>query len=150
MLEAFLTSTVPTDWTSFRDALRKFGAPSQNFVYADADGHIGYQMPGAIPVRTDPSDQGCRPVPGWDGKHEWVSYVPFDDLPSVVDPAVRPHRDGEQHRIDGGDVFLGVEFDRGDRAARIIELLDAAGDRRDARHHGRDPGRHPPPQRPRG
>ena len=75
-----------TDWTSFRAALSKFGAPSQNFVYADVDGNIGYQMPGAIPVRTDPNDHGLRPVPGWDGQHEWASYIPFDQLTSVYNP----------------------------------------------------------------
>ena len=126
VLEAFLAVDRASDWTSFRDALRNFGSPSQNFVYADADGHIGYQMPGAIPVRTDPADQGLRPVPGWDGKHEWVSFVPFDDLPSVFDPS-SGRIVTANNKIDGGDVFLGVEFDRGDRAARITELLDAAG-----------------------
>ncbi|MHB8892336.1 MAG: penicillin acylase family protein [Candidatus Limnocylindrales bacterium] len=126
VLEAFLTIDRASDWTSFRDALRLFGAPSQNFVYADADGHIGYQMPGAIPVRTDPADQGLRPVPGWDGQHEWEGFVPFDDLPTVFDPP-SGRIVTANNRIDGGDVFLGVEFDRGDRAARITELLDAAG-----------------------
>jgi penicillin amidase len=128
VLEAFLAIDRATDWTSFRDALRNFGSPSQNFVYADADGHIGYQMPGAIPVRTDPADQGLRPVPGWDGKHEWVSFVPFDDLPSVFDPP-SGRIVTANNKIDGGKVFLGVEFDRGDRAARITEMLDAAGSR---------------------
>jgi penicillin amidase len=126
VLEAFLTVDRATDWTSFRDALRLFGAPSQNFVYADVDGHIGYQMPGAVPVRTDPADQGLRPVPGWDGRHEWASFVPFDALPSVFDPP-SGRIVTANNRIDGGTVFLGVEFDRGDRAARITELLDAAG-----------------------
>ncbi len=124
--EAFLAIDRATDWTSFRDALRLFGAPSQNFVYADADGHIGYQMPGAIPVRTDPADQGLRPVPGWDGRHEWEGFVPFDDLPSVFDPP-SGRIVTANNKIDGGPVFLGVEFDRGDRAARITEMLDAAG-----------------------
>ena len=126
VLEAFLTIDRAHDWTSFRDALRLFGAPSQNFVYADADGHIGYQLPGAIPVRTDPADQGLRPVPGWDGQHDWEGLVPFDDLPTVLDPP-SGRIVTANNRIDGGDVFLGVEFDRGDRAARISELLDAAG-----------------------
>ena len=122
------TSTGPTDWTSFRAALAKFGAPSQNFVYADVDGHIGYQLPGAIPVRTLATDIGDRPVPGWDGQHEWESYVPFDDLPSVFDPP-SGRIVTANNAVYSDKAFIGAEFDRGDRAARILELIDAAGDR---------------------
>jgi penicillin amidase len=126
VLEAFLGVDRATDWSSFRDALRMFGAPSQNFVYADAHGNIGYQLPGAIPVRTDPADIGVRPVPGWDGKHEWVSYVPFDSLASVFDPP-SGRIVTANNEVYSPSVFLGAEYDRGDRAARITELIDKAG-----------------------
>ena len=116
------------DWDSFRAALAKFGAPSQNFVYADADGHIGYQMPGLVPVRTRDDDLGLRPVPGWDGEHEWESYVPFDELPSVFDPP-SGRIVTANNAVHSDTVFIGAEFDRGDRAARILQLIDEAGDR---------------------
>ena len=128
ILEAFLGVDRATDWTSFRDALRNYGAPSQNFVYADVDGHIGYQMPGTVPVRTLADDLGDRPVPGWDGQHEWVSYVPFDDLPMVLDPPSGRIATAN-NKVWSDGPFLGQEWDRGDRAARILELIDAAGDR---------------------
>ncbi|HYO44906.1 MAG TPA: penicillin acylase family protein [Candidatus Limnocylindrales bacterium] len=127
VLEAFLDVDRATDWTSFRAALAKFGAPSQNFVYADADGHIGYQMPGRVPVRTLDTDLGTRPVPGWDGRHEWTGYVPFDDLPSVFDPPTGRIVTAN-NAVFSDKAFIGVEFDRGDRAARILELIDEAGD----------------------
>ncbi len=126
--EAFLDVDRASDWTSFRAALAKFGAPSQNFVYADADGHIGYQMPGKVPVRTLVDDHGLRPVPGWDGRHEWASYVPFDDLPSVFDPASGRIATAN-NAVYSDKAFIGAEYDRGDRAARILELIDAAGDK---------------------
>jgi penicillin amidase len=127
VLEAFLDVDQATDWTSFRAALAKFGAPSQNFVYADVDGHIGYQLPGKVPVRTLASDLGSRPVPGWDGQHEWTGWVPFDDLPSVFDPP-SGRIVTANNAVYSDKAFIGVEFDRGDRAARILELIDAAGD----------------------
>jgi penicillin G amidase len=71
-------------WTEFLDAIRRFGAPSQNIVYADVDGHIGYAMSGRIPVRT--GSDGGTPVPGWTGDYEWTGVVPPDQLPSVLDP----------------------------------------------------------------
>ena len=48
------------DWEQFRAAAKLFTVPSQNLVYADTDGNIGYQSPGIIPVRT----HGRRPLAG--------------------------------------------------------------------------------------
>jgi penicillin amidase len=72
------------NWQEFQAAFSHFGAPSQNVVYADVDGHIGYQATGFIPIRA--SGDGALPVPGEDDAHEWTSYVPYDKLPSVYDP----------------------------------------------------------------
>ncbi len=85
-LEAFLGLNVAADWDDFRASLSLYGAPSQNFVYADVDGHIGYQLPGYVPVRSDPTDRGDRPVSGSDGSGEWVGRIPFDDLPTPARP----------------------------------------------------------------
>lgn len=73
-----------SDWTSFREAARSFEVPSQNLVYADVDGNIGYQSPGRIPIRS--GYDGRWPVPGWDSKYRWIGYIPFDALPSVLNP----------------------------------------------------------------
>lgn len=72
------------NWQEFRQALSQFATPSQNVVYADVDGHIGYQAMGFVPVRA--SGDGTVPVSGADGKHDWTGYLPFDKLPSVYDP----------------------------------------------------------------
>ena len=72
------------NWDQFREALSTFATPSQNVVYADVDGHIGYQPMGFMPVRA--SGDGTVPVSGADGKHDWIGYVPFDKLPDVYDP----------------------------------------------------------------
>ena len=42
--------------------------PSQNFVYADVDGHIGYYLPGRIPIRARAAT-GPTPADGWTGEH---------------------------------------------------------------------------------
>ncbi len=72
------------NWEQFRQALSMFATPSQNVVYADVDGHIGYQAMGFVPTRA--SGDGTLPQPGADGKHDWTGYIPFDKLPSVYDP----------------------------------------------------------------
>ena len=39
------------NWEQFRKALSVFATPSQNVVYADVEGNIGYQAMGFVPVR---------------------------------------------------------------------------------------------------
>ena len=72
------------DWDEFRRALSLMGGPSLNFVYADVNGHIGYQAAGRIPLRTWATND--LPVAGNDNAHEWTGVVPFEKLPSVFDP----------------------------------------------------------------
>jgi penicillin G amidase len=72
------------NWDEFRRALASWDSPSQNTVYADVDGHIGYQASGHIPLRA--AGDGSLPVSGADNQHEWTGYIPFDKLPVVFDP----------------------------------------------------------------
>ncbi len=72
------------DWASFRAAARAFEVPSQNLLYADIEGNIGYQSPGRIPIRS--GYDGRWPVPGWDSQYRWAGYIPFDALPSELNP----------------------------------------------------------------
>ncbi|HVP43757.1 MAG TPA: penicillin acylase family protein [Terriglobales bacterium] len=72
------------NWQQFREALSRFPGPGQNVVYADVDGHIGYQAAGLVPLRK--AGDGSVPVPGDTGAYEWTGYIPFDQLPRVLDP----------------------------------------------------------------
>jgi penicillin G amidase len=109
-------------WKDFRAAAKRLTVPSQNLIYADVEGNIGYQAPGDIPIRS--RGDGRWPVPGWDGKHEWKGYVPFDALPRVLNP-------GEGFIITAnnrviGDQYpytLGADTAPGYRSARIRNLL---------------------------
>lgn len=124
LLQSVLQINRATNWQEFREALRFWDAPSQNFVYADIEGNIGYQMPGRIPIRAQ--GDGRAPVPGWSGEYDWRGEVPFDELPfvfnppegvivtannAVIDPRRYPH-------------FLGRDWDHGFRARRIWQLLN--------------------------
>src|SRR5215469_14551590 len=72
------------DWDQFRRAFSEFDAPGQNVVYADVDGNIGYQATGKVPIRA--GGDGSLPVDGSNNAHEWIGYIPFDKLPSVLNP----------------------------------------------------------------
>ena len=70
------------NWAEFRSAMEKWWGPTLNFVYADVDGHIGYQAVGKIPLRPG----GLSGTPIHDTQHEWAGFVPFGALPSTLDP----------------------------------------------------------------
>ncbi len=72
------------NWDEFRKAFSTFGAPGQNVMYADVDGHIGYQATGRVPIRA--AGDGSLPVSGSDDAHEWKGWIPFDEMPHVYDP----------------------------------------------------------------
>jgi penicillin amidase len=113
-----------TDCATFRDALHEWTAPIQNVVYADTQGAIAYSLPGKIPVRA--RGDGRVPVPGWTGEYEWQGYIPFDELPHMLNPA-RSYIVTANNRIvdDVYPHFIGYDYCVGDRAQRIVELIEA-------------------------
>lgn len=86
-LDGFINLMRAQNWDDFTKGLEHFGVPTQNFVYADTAGNIGYHLAGAIPIRN--SNSGFFPVKGVDGKHEWIGRIPFQNLPKSFNPASR-------------------------------------------------------------
>jgi penicillin amidase len=83
-LRALLDMNRARDWASFAEALRPWGFPSQNVVFADTHGDIAYKMPGMVPRRR--TGDGLLPAPGWDDAFEWEDWIPFEELPTRVNP----------------------------------------------------------------
>ena len=110
------------NWGEFRAAMSTFGEPGQNTVYADVDGHIGYQATGFVPIRA--SGDGSLPVPGDTDAYEWTGFVPYDEMPRVFDPLSgiiatangRTTPDGYAHPVS-------IEWDSPYRTERIYKLL---------------------------
>jgi penicillin amidase len=119
---SFLRLNRANNWTEFVDALRGFVVPSQNFVYADVDGHIGYYAPGRIPIRA--AGDGASPADGWTGANEWTGWVPFDALPHELDPAAHFIVTANNRPMGPGYPFnLGLEWTEPYRAERIASRL---------------------------
>ena len=126
--DAIFALNTARSWTDFRKAAALFSVPSQNLVYADTDGHIGYQAPGQIPVRrsaTPGAAPGFWPAPGWDSQWDWKGYVPFDQLPYSFDPEEGFIVTANQAVTASPTPFLTSEWDYGFRAQRIRTLLAA-------------------------
>jgi penicillin amidase len=122
-LESFLEIDRASSFDEFKAAFDSYGSPSQNFVYADVDGHIGYVLPGLFPVRAG-VDNGDRVRDGASGANEWTGYVPSDRLPWQLDPDAGQIVTANNAAVDADyPFFIGDEWDPGYRAARITQLL---------------------------
>jgi penicillin amidase len=120
--DAIVILNKATNWADFRRAASLFEVPAQNMVYADTDGNIGYQSPGRIPVRG--KGDGRYFAPGWDPAYDWTGYIPFESLPSVINPAQGYLVTANQAVI--GDAYpyrLTDDWSYGYRSQRINELL---------------------------
>jgi penicillin G amidase len=82
--EAFFRANRAKNWDEFRAAARLFRGPTQNFVYADVKGNIGWQVAGSIPVRK--AGSGAVPYDGSTDDGEWIASIPFEELPSLYNP----------------------------------------------------------------
>jgi penicillin amidase len=72
------------DWKEFHEAARFYKVPSENLIYADRAGHIGWIAAGAAPVRRN--HDGLLPVPGESGAYEWEGSLPLEEHPQQFDP----------------------------------------------------------------
>jgi penicillin amidase len=112
------------NWQEFRAAFAKFGGPGQNVVYADVDGHIGYQATGKVPVRA--AGDGSLPVAGDDDSHEWSGFVAYENLPSVFDPPSGILATANGRVVSTGyPANLSTEWGSPYRTQRIYKLLGA-------------------------
>ncbi|WP_038049282.1 penicillin acylase family protein [Thermus caliditerrae] len=122
ILTAYLGINRARNWQEFTDALRHYSAPSQNFVYADVDGNIGYIAPGKFPIRKE-GHTGMVPVPG-NGAWDWQGYRKPEDWPQVLNP-----KEGlvvtANHKVTPQGFPYALTYDWAEpyRAERIREML---------------------------
>jgi penicillin amidase len=108
------------NWGDFREAFRHFLTPSENLVWADGAGHIGWQAVGLAPVR---NWGGLLPVPG-DGRYEWDGYLPVLELPHLFDPPRGWIATANQDNLPRDYPFaVGFQWTDPFRFARIEEVL---------------------------
>ncbi len=124
LMQSVILLDQASNWEEFGEALSYWDVPSQNFVYADVEGNIGYQAPGRIPIRA--SGNGSMPAAGWTGEYEWVDYIPFDELPRAFNPP-EGYIVTANNAVVGPDYpyFISMDWDPGYRARRIVELIEA-------------------------
>ncbi len=113
------------DWNGFLAAMRRWGAPSENQVYADTRGNIGWVAAGKTPRRT--GFDGLMPVPG-DGRYEWQGFLSLDELPKVYQPKLGWFATANHMNLPAdypvSERKVGFEWADSARWQRIAEVLE--------------------------
>lgn len=113
-----------SNWEEFRKAIARYKVPTENIVYADTEGNIGWIAAGLAPVRKNWS--GLFPVPGDTGEYEWSGFLPSDDLPQSYNPASHRIATANDNILPPGySKQLSYEWAPPDRHRRIDEMLGA-------------------------
>ncbi|MET8034145.1 penicillin acylase family protein [Streptomyces sp. NPDC005345] len=125
-MDAVFEMDKASDWTEFRKASTSFDVPSQNLVYADTEGNIGYQLPGRIPTRAE-GDDGSLPSPGWESKYRWTGYIKQSALPYEYNPKRGYIVTANQAVVDKDKYpyTLTTDWGYGTRSQRINDLIES-------------------------
>ena len=112
------------DFKSFRKSMLHWGAPTENQVYADTHGNIGWVPGGLTPIR--PNWDGLLPVPG-DGRYEWAGFMSGDKLPFSYNPEQAWFASANELNLPKDYPYrerkIGFEWPSAARYQRIAEVL---------------------------
>jgi penicillin amidase len=112
------------NFAQFKQAMLNWGAPTENQVYADTAGNIGWVAGGLTPIR--PNWDGLLPVPG-DGRYEWAGFLSGDKLPSSLNPKQGWFASANEMNLPAGYPYkerkIGFEWPNDARKVRIGEVL---------------------------
>ncbi len=111
------------NWNEFVGAMARYKSPSENMVYADTSGNIGWIASGAAPVRAN-NATGLLPVPGDTGQFEWTGFLPVADLPQSYNPAKHFVATANNNILPPGyKKQLSFEWSPPSRAERATQML---------------------------
>ncbi len=111
-----------SNWNDFIETTRHIAGPGQNTIYADVDGNIGFTIPARIPIRAN--GNGALPVPGDTDDFEWKGYIPFEQLPRVLNPPEGVIATANARTVGPGYKYYLTDRQAGPfRTARLYEVL---------------------------
>jgi penicillin G amidase len=121
--EAFMRLNGARNWDEFLDAMRLYQTPTQNVVYADVAGDIGFFSPGLVPLRK--SGDGLAPVDGASGDFDWTGTVPFEQLPQLHNPEIGFAFNANNANVPSNhQPTFGQDWEEDFRARRIQQFMD--------------------------
>jgi penicillin amidase len=116
-LDGFYYGNRAKNWEEFKAALKLYGGATQNFIYADTRGNIGWYAAGRIPIRK--SGDGSLPYDGTTNAGDWTGFIPFEELPNLYNPP-------ENYIVTANQRIVGKSYKYHDLIARIFVPFRAA------------------------
>jgi penicillin amidase len=121
--EAFMRVNSARNWAEFLDALHLYQTPTQNFVYADTGGDIGFLNPGLVPLRK--SGAGLVPVDGSSSAFDWTGAIPFEQWPQLHNPGIGFAFNANNANFPNDhEPSFGQDWEENFRARRIQQFFD--------------------------
>ena len=123
-IKAFYDMNHATNYSQFKEALKSYQCPSQNFVYADISGNVAMHHNGKLPIRCEQYKKNI--LPGNSSDFIWNGFIPFNELPSIKNPSRGYVSSANQHPIPDGVeyYYLPGVYWPSHRGHRINQLLD--------------------------
>lgn len=118
---AFYKINKAKNWNEFRDGVKYFGIPGQNFVYADAQGNIGYIMGARVPIRK--SNNPTLVFDGTTTENDWNGFVPTDEIPVIFNPSENFIASANNKVLKNFKYHISNLWEPSSRIDRIRELL---------------------------
>lgn len=112
------------NYDDYREAIRHFKAPAQNFIFASNENDIAITSNGKLPLKW--KGQGRFVLDGALASHDWQGWIPFEHNPTARNPTRGFVSSANQFPADTTyPYYLDWRFAHPSRAIRINERLEA-------------------------
>ena len=128
---AFIRMMKNDGFEDYREAIRGFSRPAQNFLYASNQGDIALTVTGKLPIKE--KGQGRLISSGSKRTNGWKGYIPFESLPYSYNPPSQYVASANQHSTDprypyyyngGFDDYRGRYINRVLSNADVLDVED--------------------------
>lgn len=120
-IDSFMKIQYAKNWDEFRESLKLLKAPGLNFLFADREGNIGYQVAGMMPKR----NRGIGILPQLSSQVvDWAGYYDFNLLPSILNPAQGFLVSANEKMPHSNEIVISHDWAPSARHDRITNLLE--------------------------
>lgn len=121
-IKALMEMSYIKNWDDFSSVVEQIAVPGQNIVYADVDGNIGWRPAVKIPIRIE--GNSLLPRPGDSGEYDWTGFVPFAEMPYLLNPDAGFIVTANNKTIDDSfPYYISNQFAPPSRAIRFTEMV---------------------------
>lgn len=120
-IKAFSKINSASNWKDFKNGVKYFGTPGQNFVYADVEGNIGYIAGVKLPKRKNNSPSFV--YDGTTDENDWIGYVPFNKNPMMYNPKQNFIASANNKTVQNYPYHISNLWEPNSRINRIIQFL---------------------------